>query len=175
MNIHPLVVHFPIALLCLYSFLEVIKYFTKAPYWTQVRAVLVITGTIGAFASLQTGEIAEELFGATAGSRTHDVLEMHSLFATITTWLYAVLAVSYLLLWLKQNPSVRKLVPQAAVAPLRFVLALAKFILHTPIAPILAVLGFVALGIVGALGATLVYGPDFDPMTSLVNKMLLGN
>ncbi|HRH93384.1 MAG TPA: hypothetical protein PKV72_02525 [Candidatus Peribacteria bacterium] len=175
MNIHPLVVHFPIALLCLYSALEVVKHFTKAPYWTQVRAVLVITGTAGAFASLQTGEIAEELFGATAGSQAHDVLEMHSLFATVTTWVYAVLAASYVLLWLKQNPSVRKLVPQAAVPPLRYLVSIAKIVLRTPIAPILAVLGFVGLGIVGALGATLVYGPDFDPMTSLVNKMLFKN
>ncbi len=174
MNLHPIVVHFPIALLCLYSFFEVIQRWTKAPYWTQVRAVLVIAGTIGAFASLQTGEVAEHLFGATPGSQTHNVLEMHALFAKITTWAYAVLAFSYLVLWLKENPSVRKLIPKNAASPLRIVVRVARTILTTPIAPILAILGFVGLSIVGALGATLVYGPDFDPATSLVNKMLFG-
>jgi hypothetical protein len=57
----------------------------------------------------------------------------------------------------------------------RVIVRIAKTILTTPIAPILAILGFVGLSIVGALGATLVYGPDFDPATSLVNKMLFGN
>lgn len=170
MDLHPLFVHFPIALLTLYSFLEVIRRFTKGEHWMKVRAVLVIAGTIGAFVSLSTGEGAERLFG----DRTlHDVLEAHAIAANATTWIYAILAVSYLILWMQQtypHPSLFHRIWEKT----RFGKSLVSKIIGTPITPALAVLGFLGLSLTGALGAILVYGPQFDPVTSLVYNLLFG-
>ena len=170
MDLHPLFVHFPIALLTLYSFLEVIRRFTKNEHWVQVRAVLVIAGTIGAFVSLSTGKRAEQLFG----DRTlHDILEAHAIAANATTWIYAVLAVSYLILWLQQTTTHPPLL-QRILGKARLGEPLAAKVLGTPVAPVLAVLGFLGLSLTGALGAMLVYGPQFDPVTSLVYNLLFG-
>jgi len=170
MDLHPLFVHFPIALLTLYSFLEVIRRFTKSEHWVQVRAVLVIAGTIGAFVSLSTGERAGQLFG----DRTlHDILEAHAIAANATTWIYAVLAVSYLILWLQLTTTHPPLL-QRILGKARLGEPLAAKVLGTPVAPVLAVLGFLGLSLTGALGAMLVYGPQFDPVTSLVYNLLFG-
>ena len=170
MDLHPLFVHFPIALLTLYSFLEVIRRFTKNEHWVKVRAVLVIAGTIGAFVSLSSGEIAEKLFG----DRTlHNLLEAHAIAANATTWIYAILAVSYLILWLQQTTAHPPLL-QRILGKARLGEPLASKILGTPVAPALAALGFIGLSLTGALGAILVYGPQFDPVTSLVYNLLFG-
>ena len=171
MDLHPLFVHFPIALLTLYSALEVVRRFTKASYWMPLRAVLVVVGTLAAFVTLSTGEGAEELFKE---NEFRDVLELHSLLATVTTWLYAILAISYLLLWMARHTSFLQLLPKALERPAALLLRIASFIVDTPIAIVLAILGFLGLLLVGSLGAILVYGPAFDPVTSLVYKVLFG-
>lgn len=170
MNLHPIFVHFPIALLTLYSALEVTKYAKDSASWKHARAILVFFGTLGAFFSLSTGETAEHLF---KDSSLRSVLEMHSFLATITTWVYAVLAVSYLLSWLQEERLFSSL-PHALKKPVTSILALANLILGTPLAAALAILGFIGLAFVGALGAILVYGPNFDPMTSFVYALLFG-
>lgn len=152
MNLHPLIVHFPIALLTLYSGLEVVRPMTKGPHWQHARAVLVIAGTIGAYFSLASGNIAASQYGAGA----HDVLEMHERVAFLASWTYTVLAAAHLVRWAGQARL------PAGVA------RVVAFVLDTPVAPVLAVAGFALLGLVGALGGILVYGQDFDPATKFV-------
>lgn len=170
MDLHPIFVHFPIALLTLYSFFEVIRRWTKASFWMPLRAVLVITGTLGAFVSLSTGEGAEELY---QNQSLWNVLEAHALAATVTTWIFGILAACYILQWASQQPFATSL-PKAIAKPLAVLGSLAVKILRSPLAPLLAIIGFLGLSLVGALGATLVYGAEFDPITSLVNRMLFG-
>jgi uncharacterized membrane protein len=159
MNIHPLVVHFPIALLTLYSALEVLRRFTKQDFWKPLRAFLVIVGAIGAFASLQTGEIAEQAYGE--GMR--NVLEMHKVMATVTTYVYALLAVLY---------GIDILESRGYLKSVTLLSSIKKTVLNSPLADLLAIIGFATLGLVGALGGILVYGPDADFATSIVYKML---
>lgn len=170
MDLHPIFIHFPIALLTLYSFCEVVKRFTKGPHWMHMRAFLVITGTIGAFAGLATGEQAEHLF---SNRSLHGVLEIHSLLATTTTWAYAVLAVSYVIV-LSQKTAFMKALENIMKKPVSVASNIATTILKTPVAPVLATLAFISLSMVGALGAILVYGPDFDPMTQFIHTLLFG-
>lgn len=171
MNIHPLIVHFPIALLSVYSLLEVIRRFTPGHKWLHARAVLVITGTIGAFFSLSSGETAEHLY---QNRDLHAVLEMHSLMANITTWIYAILAACYLLHWLKVDVNQQKL-PGFVRTIIDGLSKVSSVILRTPLAPLLALIAFLALGFVGGLGGILVYGPEFDPVTSLIYSTFFSN
>lgn len=170
MDLHPIVVHFPIALLTLYTASEVFRRFTKAAHWGPLCGILVVTGTIGAFVGLSTGETAEHLF---RDSAFRNVLELHSLFASITTWIYAIPAGAYVIRWLNARPQLQSL-SGGIKKLLAFLADIASIILETPIAPVLAILGFLGLSLVGALGATLVYGPDFDPITSFVYQIFFG-
>lgn len=170
MDLHPLFIHFPIGLLTLYSFLEVIRYFASGTRWTHTRTILVITGVLGAFVSLATGENAERLLRK---PELHSVLEMHSLLANATTWTYAVLAAAYLLLWLQEATILHSL-PQIFRKPLSIAMSIATTLAGPHVAPILAVLCFLGLLMVGSLGAILVYGQDFDPITSFIYRIMFG-
>ena len=48
MNIHPLLVHFPIALLTIYSLLELVpfKQIYRQSYWFYTKAIILIIGSI---------------------------------------------------------------------------------------------------------------------------------
>ena len=62
-NIHPIFVHFPIALLFIYSIIKIIpfkKWFPKVT-WDYLGFILLIIGVLGAFVASSTGEIADEL------------------------------------------------------------------------------------------------------------------
>jgi len=171
MDLHPLFVHFPIALLTLYSFLEVIRGFTKAMYWKQVRFVLVSIGTLSAFVALSSGEGAEHAF---TNRDLFTVLKMHSFIASTTTWIYAILATSYLFLWLKDQQYIVKVLPNFIQKLFSICIMISTKILGTILAPLLAIMGFIGLSLTGAMGAILVYGPDFDPITSMVYKLFFG-
>ena len=166
MNIHPLIVHFPIALLTAYVFLELIRRFTKQPYWFHVRAFLVIAGSIGAFLSLQTGELAKEAFG----NGMHNVLQMHEQVARICTFLFAILSVAYGYRWLKETAFFGRVTATSRVVFSK-IDTIERFLLDSFVTYILAVVGFSLLGLVGALGGILVYGPNMDPVTQIVYKM----
>lgn len=167
MNIHPLFVHFPIALLSLYSVIEMLRFraLMKKDYWMPLKTILLATGTAGAFLSLQTGEMAEHLL---ENSSQRDLVEMHSLFANAATYLYAFLAACHLVSWIG-SANVPSSVRSAWSTAEKFATAL----LGSWIAPVLALIAFVLLGIVGALGGALVYGPDVDPVVRAVYDMLL--
>lgn len=171
MDLHPLIVHFPIALLTVYSALEVLRAWTKQPFWKPLRAFLVMVGTIGAFAALQTGEVAEHLF---QDSSFRNVLELHSLMANITTFLFAVLGGAYVVELLQEKHVFEKL-PRWCTGIVNMILTVKHIVHMTPVVQVLALLGFLCLSLVGALGAILVYGPEFDPMTSLVYSLFFGS
>lgn len=63
-NLHPLFVHFPIALLFVYTGLRVVPMRRLFPLvaWRQIERVVLLFGVLGAFVALGTGETAEHLF-----------------------------------------------------------------------------------------------------------------
>lgn len=161
MDLHPITVHFPIALLTIYALMEIVRLpiFTRQLFWFPMKAVLLLLGTAGSIVSLQTGEIAEHLAGG-----GNALIEKHAQFANITTYFFVILTVCYVLTWCA------KLGQQWCQKPvLRPAVKVAYVVAETPLAIILAIVGMVLITIVGALGGAIVYGPHAsDPIIGLV-------
>ena len=60
MPLHPLVVHFPIALLLVATVIEIVNLFLKKDYLSKTGTVLFVLGVISGFVTLATGDGAEE-------------------------------------------------------------------------------------------------------------------
>ena len=89
-NIHPLLVHFPIALLFLYSVIKILpfkRWFPKIA-WRDIERVLLLVGVLGAFAALATGDTAEHLVHP-----NRQLVDAHSTFGAVATWIYGALLV----------------------------------------------------------------------------------
>lgn len=94
-NLHPIAVHFPIALLVLYSLMEIVSLFTRVRNNKVVRYIklfLLLTGRLGLQASLSTGEAA-----ADAGNGVKGILERHETFAGLSNTLYGIVTIGYLI------------------------------------------------------------------------------
>lgn len=89
-HFHPMIVHFPVALLAVGFFADVVSLFfsKKEPCLSKLGFYLMILGTLGAVAGYLTGEyFTQEMVGA-AG----ELKENHELFAKIT--MYVMIAAS---------------------------------------------------------------------------------
>lgn len=132
-HIHPLVVHFPIALIVTGFFLDVMSLFfnKKEPCLSRAGLYLMILGTLAAFAAYFSGEFFTDDYKDRAG----ELKEIHEIFAKTT--MFVMLAGSALRVWLiirkKENSSWKWVV---------FILFLA---------------GVIFVGVTGFYGGTLVY------------------
>ncbi|MFZ2484689.1 MAG: DUF2231 domain-containing protein [Minisyncoccia bacterium] len=145
MNIHPIVVHFPIALLSLYAIFELVRFqkVLEKPYWFYIKATLVISGELFAIAAFLTGP---EVEGA-------KLIEMHEAFAMVAIAIFGLIALGYL----SKHFSVLKVF---------------SFVTRSYILIPLAFLGLVSITITGGLGGAIVYGTDFDPFMAPIFKIL---
>lgn len=146
MNIHPIVVHFPIALLTVYSLFELVRFarVREKLSWFEIKAVLVILGTLGALLAWLTGpEIV--------GSRLN---EMHGLFGTFTLVVFSIIALAYALQWKWPfNPY-------------------SNFVLKSSVIVTLSLLGLALVTITGGLGGAMVYDTHLDPLMAPIFKIL---
>lgn len=98
-TIHPLVVHFPIALLLTAPMLMLIALIIESfrKVFALAAFVVVVCGTVGAFVAVNTGEAAEELAEAQLSGNTQgmEVFERHEELGETTRNVFAVLAVVY--------------------------------------------------------------------------------
>lgn len=93
MPLHPLVVHFPIALLLVATVIEIVNLFLKKENVSRMGTVLVVVGVLTGLVTLVTGEPAEEFAFDAWGKGIFDTVELHSLMAGISVSLFAVVAV----------------------------------------------------------------------------------
>lgn len=156
LNVHPLIVHLPIGLLTLYSFLEIIsvKRLRSLPYWFYVKAILVIFGSAGTFAALASGLLIKDQFAS-------KLLDVHYNFAISSIIVFSILALTYLLTWFP----VKSLWAPAEKIRL--------FLMTRPVLFCLSGFGFILLSITGALGGALAYGPEVDPAASFIYHLLV--
>jgi uncharacterized membrane protein len=164
-NIHPIFVHFPIALLLLYSFIKIVPFYKWFPRvaWKQTEIVLLIAGVLGAFVSNSTGEIAEHLVRP-----DHQLVEMHAAFASASTWIYALLLVGELLVLLIPNIIQKIGLPKIT----SFLTSIQQILTHRVLSAILAFLGLIAISVTGLLGGVMVYGTTADPIAGIVLQIL---
>ena len=177
MNIHPLFVHFPVALLSIYSLLEVGSYFSKrlrAQVWlAPVKIFLLLVGFLATLTALVTGSMAEDVLGV--GGPRAVIIAVHEPFALATTFIYFLLAGAYTVHIFDQEGWALRIIGKNRL--LRRIWhtkkAFARGVLDTGLLPLLALFGFVGITITGALGAAIVYGPNIDPFVSSVYHLFV--
>ncbi len=159
-NIHPILVHFPIALLFIYSVIKIIpfKKIMPAVNWKDAEKVLLFFGVISAFVARATGELAEELTGP-----NHQLVENHEFFAGLTIFIYSVLLAGVLAGYL----ATRKYMPMKGLF-----LWIEKTFADSWFTKLLALAGLTTLMITGLLGGVMVYGLTADPLAPYVLNLL---
>lgn len=133
-----------------------------------VKAILVIAGTVGAFAAVQTGEIAR---GLIEDDSLDALLDLHKNFATFTLHLFSFIAIAYIFAWLKRDGQNLWLkIPSGITKVFDYY---SQFVLYPPLVIILSIIGVIAITITGALGGAVVYGPEGDPVIKIIYNIFL--
>ncbi len=167
MNIHPILVHFPIALLTIYALMEMIQYkkLKNTDYWFNSKATLVIIGTIFAYLSLSTGELGISLY-----ARSYlPLINLHELIATTTTYIFSFISLIYLFSLINKIELKLKIIKLISKKWWVNTVNFSNYVLNKNIIIVsLAVLGLIAILITGGLGGAIVYGPNVDPIVNFI-------
>jgi uncharacterized membrane protein len=177
-NIHPILVHFPIALLTIYALLEVasLKFVPFSTYardakGTLIKGFLVIVGSISTIGALVSGEGAEHELLTVMGELGGDVfslshlIETHSTYATLTAIVFAIIALSYLSLWFSSVWNENTILKKIDI--------FFSYLRNQYMISLLALIGLVLVTITGALGGALAYGPDIDPVVTYIYRLVI--
>ncbi len=171
MNIHPIFVHFPIALLTLYSLMELLQFKKMREYqpWLLIKGAFLVLGTLSSFAALQTGEMAEHIAGH------GKLVETHSTMAAITVWVFITLSVIYIVRIINTEFAQIKdwLWNAKYICTIWNILSRITDFIFTQwwILIILGIIGVILITIVGALGGAIVYGSTADPAVSFIYNL----
>lgn len=164
-NLHPLLVHFPIAFFSLYAVLELLSVFNKfkkLSYWFYLKAVLLILGCFGALAAGIAGKLIESKF-----ADRMDLVNLHSTINEGASAFFVLIALAYLISWLRRS--------NKNVSSLGILWKIAVFweeiVLQSPLVYVLAILGLTLITIGGALGGAIAFGPQVDPFSSFVYSL----
>jgi uncharacterized membrane protein len=104
-KIHPVIVHFPIALFAVYTVLEIIALFIKNESYSKIVLLILGIGVLFSLLAVLTGNRAAEISKSLVSPGAAEIIETHESFATITMFYYsAILFVkSYLIIKKKSS------------------------------------------------------------------------
>ncbi|MDP4175328.1 MAG: hypothetical protein Q8933_15240 [Bacteroidota bacterium] len=100
-HIHPMIVHFPIALLFVGFLSDFISLFYKKEFFSKTGLYLLILGTLGVITAFYTGNLAGDGISETGALK--QALETHEDAATLTLWIMlsaALLRIAFV--WMKK-------------------------------------------------------------------------
>ena len=107
MDIHPLIIHYPIAFLTTYAVFELLRFrkLLDLPYWSYVKGVLVILGEISALVTLLVAMVSANLAGESR------LVLIYKLFMMMVAVIFGIISLAYIRRWM--NPMV--IVPLAVL------------------------------------------------------------
>ena len=173
MNIHPLFVHFPIALLVLYTLFEFLTPFVRNKKHLKtlelIKAVFVTLGALSTLTAILTGGIAADIIGETK------LVDTHEFFAQSTSFVFWILAAAYLYPMIVNSGIKQWVVNKIKVSTFIFEFwkVCSDIVMLNIIRIPLAALGLVLITITGALGASIVYGPNIDFIVKFIYGIVI--
>ena len=100
-KIHPMIVHFPIALLITSLFFDFLMLVTKKEGFERTAFHLLPLGVLGSLAAIVFGILAEDAAGNRPG--IHDIIETHELLAVSTAGLFVIILIVRYIFMKKDN------------------------------------------------------------------------
>ena len=101
-DIHPKVVHFPVALLTTYSILEIVGIITNKEFISRTALLILCFGVLTAFFAVLTGDQAASNFLFWT-DESGALLSDHKLFATYLVWFSAIVLAFRIYLTIKKR------------------------------------------------------------------------
>lgn len=92
MPLHPLIVHFPIALLVTATVIEIVNLFLKKDYLGKASTILFVVGVVTGVASYMSGEPAEEFAEQKWGEGIESTVELHETMAAVSLVIFGIIA-----------------------------------------------------------------------------------
>ncbi len=173
MNIHPIVVHVPVAFLAIYGLAEFVRFkmFVERLHWFYIKATLLIVGVGGATFALATGEMAEGLWRDNAGKR--QLIETHSTYAAIAFVVAGLLAALYMVVLIDRQQWLQLPEGSGLYKAWMWLTRVSNAIVSSPWVSVWALAVLILIIIVGALGGSIVYGPDSDPVVKFIYHLVI--
>lgn len=165
-TIHPLLVHFPVAMLSLYGILEITSGFPIIRKFDLriTKLILATVGTLGGILASLSGEAIEHSF-----SGLHNLVEMHSTWATLTNFLGIVTVVLLVISYF--TPTLLQKFSSGFITQIiNFINSITR---HRWIIVLLALCIIISITVTGALGAVIVHGPQVDPVVNAIYTLLI--
>ena len=155
MELHPVIVHFPVVLLTIYAVLEILTTFIHKhnPNLNWVKKWSLRLGVIGIWAAFATADQAEAIIGRSS------LVSIHSDLAGATEAIFLVISALYIV----SDAWVIAQIPSRFINPLT---ALAGWCKRYYITLVLAILGLVVLTATGAVGGSITRGTSHDPIAA---------
>lgn len=107
-NIHPKIIHFPLAFLMLYPLMEFLFILTKKNFFTKAATLFLIIGTIGALLAVFTGNQAYSVI-KNWNNESSNIFESHQTFANLTMWFFTALLIVKIYWLIKHKIDVKKI------------------------------------------------------------------